>query len=306
IHAMSGEQDMRKMGGLKKHLPITFKTFFIATLAIAGIFPFAGFFSKDEILWHAFNKAPVLWGVGLLAAAGTAVYMFRLVTLTFFGECRADEKTQHHIHESPRTMTVPLIILAFLSIAGGFLGIPESLGGHHSHLLERWLEPVFVAPAETSEMMSHGFEYLLMVLSLGIAMAGCYAGFILYSRKKEIPEGLSRRFPLIYQFVLNKYYVDEFYQIFFVNNLLRLNNFLARFDMKVIDGIVNLSAYLTKMGAFFSGWFDRTFVDGAVNLSASVTSWGGMMVRRVQSGKIQVYLYYAIGAILLIMLYRFL
>jgi NADH-quinone oxidoreductase subunit L len=310
IHAMSGEQDIQKMGGLKNHLPITFKTFFVATLAIAGIFPLAGFFSKDEILWHAFNGMPLLWLIGLAAAAGTAIYMFRLVTLTFFGECRADEETKHHIHESPGTMTVPLILLAFLSIVGGFLGVPESLGHlvglHESNLIEHWLKPAFVLPVETHKMAPHAVEYLLMALSLGVAVAGCYAGYTLYTRRQDIPAKIVEAAPRLYRFVRNKYYVDELYQLLFVKSLLRLNDFLGKFDLKVIDGLVNLSALVTKITSFFSGWFDRIFVDGAVNFVADATQKGGAILRRTQTGRIQTYLYYAMGGILLVLLYRFL
>ena len=310
IHAMSGEQDIQKMGGLKDKLPITFKTFFIATLAIAGIFPLAGFFSKDEILWQTINQMPVLWVVGLVAAAGTAIYMLRLVTLTFFGECRADEETKHHIHESPWTMTLPLIVLALLSIVGGFLGVPESLGHlagiHDSNLIEHWLEPAFVSPAGEHKMLPHAVEYLLMFVSLGVAVAGCYAGYLFYSRRQDIPEKIVQKYPALHRAVQNKFYVDEIYQAVFVKNLLRLNDFLGKFDLKVIDGLVNFSALATKITSFFSGWIDRIFVDGAVNLVADLTSRGGAVLRKTQTGRIQTYLYYAVGGIFLVLLYRYL
>jgi len=309
IHAMGGEQDIRKMGGLKEHMPITYKTFFLATLAIAGIFPFAGFFSKDEILWQTFNHYRGLWVVGVISAVCTAIYMFRMVTLTFFGKCRADEHTKHHLHESPATMTIPLIVLAALSIVGGFMGVPESLGHligwHHSNLFEHWLEPVFVLPKEI-EMASHSVEYGLMVFSLAIAAAGCVIGYTLYSKRTDIPAALAAKFPALHRAMENKFYVDEIYQAVFVNNLLRLNNFLAKFDVKVVDGLVNLAAFLTKVGAYISAGFDRIFVDGMVNLVASMTRWSGAGLRRIQSGQIQTYLYYAVGGVLLVMLYRFL
>ncbi len=310
IHAMSGEQDIQKMGGLKKYLPITYSTFFIATLAIAGIFPFAGFFSKDEILWQAFNHYPVLWGVGVLAATGTAIYMMRMVTLTFFGECRADEETKHHLHESPLTMTIPLMVLALLSVLGGFLCIPESLGKlvgltEGTNLFEHWLEPVFVAPKAIT-MAPETTEYGLMALSLAIAVAGSLTGYILYTKRKDIPEKFVKAFPVFHRVVQNKFYVDEIYQAVFVNNLLRLNDFLANFDLKIIDGIVNFVGFATKVAAFISGSIDRVFVDGLVNLVGNIAQWGGALVKRTQSGKIQTYLYYAMGGILLVMLYRLL
>ncbi len=310
IHAMSGEQDIQKMGGLRNYLPITYQTFFIATLAIAGIFPLAGFFSKDEILWHAFNRLPVLWAIGLMAAAGTAIYMFRLVTLTFFGECRAEEKTKHHIHESPATMTIPLIVLAALSIVGGFLGIPESLGHfvglHESNLIEHWLRPAFVMPTEAHAMAPHVIEYALMIFSLAVALVGCLAGYTFYSRRKDIPERIIQKFPRVHRVVANKFFVDEIYDRLFVKGLLRLNTMTALFDLKVVDGLVNLSAVVTKVTSFFSGWFDRIFVDGSVNLVADITSWSGAALRRTQTGRIQTYLYLAVGGILLVMAYRFL
>ncbi|QQR81676.1 MAG: NADH-quinone oxidoreductase subunit L [Deltaproteobacteria bacterium] len=309
IHAMSGEQDIQKMGALRKHLPITHATFFLSTLAIAGIFPFSGFFSKDEILWHAFNHSKLLWLIGVTAAAGTAVYMLRMVTLTFYGESRVSEEAMHHLHESPLSMTIPLMVLAFLAVFGGFLGVPESLGHffglHESNLLEHWLEPSLVFPKEALPMASHATEYFLMVFSLGIAISGCLIGFVLYTKRKDIPESLAQKYPKVYEFIYNKYYVDEFYKAVFVNNLLRLNDFLALFDQKVIDGIVNGTAYVTKIVAYVSGWVDRTFVDGLVNLTASVTSFGGIIARRFQTGRIQTYLYLALGAILVIVFYRF-
>src|ERR1700687_4519248 len=175
IHALSGEQDMRKMGAMWSKIPVTAKTFFIATLAIAGIPPFAGFFSKDEILWKSFSGGEaafykVLWLVGAVTAGMTAFYMFRLVNLTFFGKSRVDHEVEHHIHESPKSMTVPLMILAALSVVGGWIGVPASLGG--SNHFERWLEPVIFSPvgihagisgAQLGEAQRDPTEYLLMV-----------------------------------------------------------------------------------------------------------------------------------------------
>ncbi len=332
IHAMSGKQDIREMGGLKNLLPITYKTFFIATLAIAGIFPLAGFFSKDEILWQAINRFPLLWILGILTAGGTAIYMFRLVTLTFFGTNRAFEgahvapstgkagsslplnaplglvkEEAHHVHESPLTMTIPLMVLAFLSIVGGFLGIPESLGGLFGipNLLESWLHPVMGSP-EGNIHLPHAIEYLLMLFSLGVATAGCYTGYVLYTRRLDIPEKIVQTVPWLHRLVQNKFYVDELYQATVVKGLMVLKDFLALFDQKIVDGIVNLSGTATKILAFFSGWFDRTFVDGLVNLTGIATGWGGVVLRRAQSGRIQTYLYYTAGVILVIMLYRLL
>ncbi len=310
IHAMGGEQDIRKMGGLRKPMPITFLTFFVSTLAIAGIFPFAGFFSKDEILWHAFNVCKPLWVVGVIAALGTSIYMFRMVSLTFFGKCRADEHTQHHLHESPASMTIPLIILAILATVGGFLGIPAALGHlvglHDSNLLEHWLEPVFVFPQHAHEMASHATEYGLMAFSLVVAIVGSVTGYMLYTKRNDIPKAFAERFPLVYRLSLNKLYVDEIYQTVIVNNLLKLNDALALFDAKVIDGAVNGVAFLTKVAGYVSGAFDRIFVDGLVNLVANLMRWVGLGLRRFQDGRIQAYLYYMVGGVVLVILYRFL
>ncbi len=308
IHAMSGEQDMRKMGGLKRHLPITSVTFLIATLAIAGIFPLAGFFSKDEILWHTANRFPLLWGVGIIAAAGTAIYMFRLVAMTFYGELRAEGEARHPIHESPFSMTLVLVLLAALSVVGGFLGVPPALGHwvgwEESHLIEGWLHPVFAAAMTHEPALSHSMEYLLMGISLIIAILGSLVGFACYTRRQDIPKKIAGLAPRFYQLVSNKFYVDEIYQRFIVRPVMVFKDQLARFDLLVIDGAVNLSALYTKLAAFASGWFDRTFVDGAVNRVADGTFLGSSGARRLQSGEIQSYLYYAVGGIVLIMLYR--
>src|SRR5690349_1910908 len=173
IHAMSGEQDIQKMGGLWNKIPVTARTFFVATVAIAGIPPLAGFFSKDEILGHAFETHPGLWAIGLVTAGMTAFYMFRLVFLTFAGYSRADDHAQHHIHESPQTMTIPLMILAVLSVIGGWIGLPAFLGGS---LFEKFLEPVMprvgpVAEAAATVQQTSPTEYFLMFASIAVAVA---------------------------------------------------------------------------------------------------------------------------------------
>jgi len=158
IHAMSGEQDMRKMGGLRGKLPVTYRTFLVGTIAIAGFLPFAGFFSKDEILWKAWESGhPWLWLVGTVTALLTSLYMFRLLFLTFFGKSRSSEEVQSRIHESPRTMTVPLIILAGLSVVGGWIGLSPALSfGRHWNFFERWLEPVFEPARRVQAALAHG------------------------------------------------------------------------------------------------------------------------------------------------------
>lgn len=249
IHGMHEEQDIQRMGGLKKYMPTTYITFLIGTIAIAGIIPFAGFFSKDEILWNAFlHGSPILWGVGVLAAFCTAFYMFRLLYLTFHGKERFDH---HHVHphESPKTMTFPLIVLAFLSIVGGWLGLPYAITwGKIPNLLEHWLEPIF-APAmeilhrpEVHEV--HAIEYVLMGASLGIAFMGIMLARKFYKTESDKPQEMATRFSGMYKVLWNKWFIDEIYQGLFVNTFYTLSNgFLWKiFDVKIVDGIVNGSA----------------------------------------------------------------
>src|ERR1700676_2994714 len=207
IHAMSGEQDIRKMGGLDKKIKYTYYTMLIATLAIAGIFPFAGFFSKDEILGRAFDRFFLLWIVGFITAGLTAFYMFRMLFLTFFGYCRADEHVEKHIHESPWPMTVPLMILAGFSVIGGWIGWPEAILGENR--FEKFLDPILkgVLP-ETGEVniVHHAVlkELLLMGASLTIAAAGIFLAYQFYCTKRIVPELVAKKLPKLYQLLLHK------------------------------------------------------------------------------------------------------
>ncbi|HEU5361657.1 MAG TPA: NADH-quinone oxidoreductase subunit L, partial [Candidatus Deferrimicrobiaceae bacterium] len=212
IHALSGEQDMQKMGSLKKRLPVTFVTMFIATLAISGIPGLSGFFSKDEILWKSFSSGHghvALWLVGTAAAGITAFYMFRLVFLTFFGPSRMDPEVEKHVHEAPYSMTVPLMILAVLSVAGGWVGIPHVLGGHN--YFEEWLAPVFGHAAEGAAgggaHHSAALEYLLMAGSVGVALCGIGLAYYLYRVRPEKPREIAEKVPGLYDVVFHKYYV---------------------------------------------------------------------------------------------------
>jgi NADH-quinone oxidoreductase subunit L len=263
MHALSGELDIRKMGGLRKKIPITFATFFIATLAIAGLPGLSGFFSKDEILWMAFSSERghfLIWLVAVVAAGMTAFYMFRALFMTFFGESRVDRHVAHHIHESPKVMTIPLMVLAFLSIVGGYVGIPHVLGGaNHIH---EFLAPVVGggAPAKAqagfsliSEAWAAGgagghsaaLELFLMALSVVIALIGIGIAYHLYLKNPHLPKALAERWKRLYTLVANKYYVDELYQTLFVNSLKKLATGLWRgFDDFIIDGTVNGIAYL--------------------------------------------------------------
>jgi NADH-quinone oxidoreductase subunit L len=238
MHALSGELNMQKMGALKQKLPATFWTVFMAVLAISGIPLFSGFFSKDEILWKVFSQGNIiLWLIGVITAGMTAFYMFRLLFLTFFGKSRVEESVEHHIHESPKVMTIPLMILAVLSVIGGYVGIPKSLGGGNG--FEHFLSPVF---GEKREMAIHSplTEYLVMAVSVAVALLGIFFAYRFYIKTPELPKRLAERFRFPYKVLLNKYYVDELYFKIIVNPLLKFATFLWQFfDIKIIDGMAN-------------------------------------------------------------------
>lgn len=299
MHALSGELDMRKMGALRKKIPITFWTFFIATLAIAGVPGLSGFFSKDEILWQAFSSSHghfVLWLVAAIAAGMTAFYMFRALFMTFFGQSRVDEHVAHHIHESPKIMTVPLMVLAVLSIIGGYIGVPHVLGGaNHIH---EFLAPVLGGGAEPAkahagisilskawasggEGAGHqaALELLMMVVSVVIALIGIGIAYLFYVKNPALPKLLAERWKGLYKLVFNKYYVDELYEILFIKSLKGLGTGLWKgFDDFVIDGTINGIAYLI-------GWLS------------------GVM-RRMQTGLVQNYAFsMVIGGIVLVAYY---
>jgi len=288
IHAMSGEQDIRKMGGLDKKIKYTYYTMLIATLAIAGIFPFAGFFSKDEILGRAFDRFFLLWIVGFITAGLTAFYMFRLLFLTFFGYCRADEHVEKHIHESPWPMTAPLMILAGLSLIGGWIGWPEAFGGENR--FEKFLDPIVkgVLP-ETGEVniMHHALpkELLLMGASLAIAVAGIFLAYQFYCAKRIAPELVAKKLPKLYQLLFHKYYVDEIYDAAVVERTKDLGTLLGRFDANVIDGLgVNGAGWLARFGSTLSMWWDKWIIDGLLNFSAKLMQLFSYPVRLLQSG----------------------
>jgi len=255
IHAVGGEQDMRKMGGLRSYIPVTFGTMFIATLAIAGIPPFAGFWSKDEILWQAYSSdhgSWVFWLIGVVTAFITSFYMFRLLFMTFFGDYHGAQVDEHghgtHVvghdghgepHESPMVMLVPLMILALLSVVGGLVGI--------GNRFEHFLEPVFgsgAAAEATGEAASRGTELLLMGISVVIAFSGAILAWFLYISKPYLPQKIADRLNGLYEAVLNKYYVDEFYRRIFIKPLIdaSTNILWQGVDRKIIDDTVNNAA----------------------------------------------------------------
>jgi NADH-quinone oxidoreductase subunit L len=308
IHAMSGEQDLRKMGGLWSKIPKTAVTFLIATLAICGIFPFAGFFSKDEILGRAIDRYFFLWAIGFITAGMTAFYMFRLFVLAFSGYTRADEHVEKHIHESPPSMTVPLMILAGLSVVGGWIGWPGSLGGENR--FERFLEPVLAgALSETGaiKIAHHGLakEIFLMVLSLSIAVAGIWLAYEFYRSKRIAPELLAEKLPRAYQLLLHKYYVDEIYDALIVNRVKDLSTLFGLLDAKVIDGMgVDGAGWLARFGSRVSMWWDKWVIDGLLNFGAKFLQLLSFPVRLLQSGMFSSYaMVILIGLVVLLAYY---
>ena len=271
IHAMSGEQDMRKMGGLRKHLPITYATFLVGTLAIAGIPGLSGFFSKDLVLASVYGSGHHgLWLVAVCAAGMTSFYMFRLLFMTFFGECRADHHVQHHLHESPPSMTGPLCVLAGLSIVGGYVGLPLHIawGDRFSH----FLAPVL---GEPSLHLGEAAEIALMATSVAVGLIGLAAAYVMYVQRPELPGRITSSIGGLYTLVYNKYYVDEIYDAAFVRTTLALAYGLWRwFDVAVVDGIVNGSAALVAANA--RAW--RRLQTGNVQHYAASLLFGAVVV----------------------------
>lgn len=243
IHSMHEEQSIQNYGNLKKYMPKTYATFLIAALAISGFPGLSGFFSKDEILWSAYAKGNFLfWLIGALTAVMTAFYMFRLVSLTFFGKERFGQN--HHPHESSRVMTIPLMILAGLSILGGYIGIPEIFSGEYGNKFEQFLRPVYEnAERKIASFGSHTHfeEILLMAISVGLAISAIYFAYIVYTREKEIAENTAQTFKRLYTVLFNKYYIDEIYEAVIVKPIQAISEkFLWKIaDNKIIDGVVN-------------------------------------------------------------------
>jgi NADH-quinone oxidoreductase subunit L len=245
----------------------------MATLAIAGIFPFAGFFSKDEILWNAWrNGGPILWAAGVFGAFLTAFYMFRLYFMTFHGKSRVTEEAKHHLHESPNSMTIPLMILALLSVIGGFIQVPLLQGGQR---LEGFLEPVFADVARVTGPVGHGLaahaaahgpglEISLMVISLVVALAGIYVAYRFYVVDPALPLRLAERTRGLYQLLWHKYWVDEIY------------------DARIVQPIKRGSIRLWE-------GFDAAIIDGAVNGVARQIERGAGLLRQAQTGYVQIY-----------------
>ncbi|MDQ1086028.1 NADH-quinone oxidoreductase subunit L [Siphonobacter sp. SORGH_AS_1065] len=252
IHAMSDEQDIRSMGGLRKKLPITFLTFLLGTIAISGIPPFAGFFSKDEILAHVFEHSPLMWGLAVFGSMMTAFYMFRLLFLTFFGEFRGTHEQEHHLHESPLTMTLPLMVLAVLSVLGGFLNVPAIFGG--SAKLDAFLDPIFelskrVNPeAFAGVHLDHSTELTLMGVSVAGAVLSIIVAFVLYVSRNAVPEP-DEEITGLKKLIYHKYYVDEIYNAVFVKPTQALSGFFYR----ITDQIILNKGGVEGLGNFVKG-----------------------------------------------------
>jgi len=276
IHALHDEQDLRNMGGLKTLMPGTYKTFLLASLAIAGIPPFSGFFSKDEILSYAFASSPILWAIGAITAFLTAFYIFRLFIMAFEGKPRFD--VHHlHVHDAPSTMLIPLWVLGILSLIGGWIGIPSILGG--GEWFDRFLEPVFEnAQAKMPSMFftETSTEYVLMIVSVLLGTAGIYLTFVAYKKKPEFSAKLRKAAGDFYEILLNKFYIDEIYEAI------------------VVQPIVLVSDRYLRRGV------DEIVIDGTVNGTGRTVRFFGKILRRIQTGFVQDYALVFIIAITII------
>lgn len=263
IHAMHHEQDIRKMGGLKKYLPITHITFLLGCLAIAGIPPFSGFFSKDEILTAAFAQNPLYYFIGVAGALMTAFYMFRLYSLTFLGQFRGTQEQEHHLHESPWQMTFPLIVLAILSVVGGWVGIPEVFA-EHAHSLEHFLAPIFAESAKLAEQhhLSASQEYLMMGASTAAIVVVILLAINSYKKYQASDEAAASGLGKVLE---NKWYIDELYDAVLVNPL-------------------------HSIAGFFKNIIEKSGIDGLVNGVGKLVGYGSRQLRLVQSGQVGNYI----------------
>jgi NADH-quinone oxidoreductase subunit L len=277
IHAMGGEQDIRKMGGLSGKIKITFITMLMGTIAISGLPPFSGFFSKDEILAHTYEHSPLLWMFGMIASMLTAFYMFRLLFLTFFGKFRGTHEQEHHLHESPSSMTFPLIVLAILSVVGGLLGLPEFW--HMPNWMSNNLETIIVR--KNPSTLNHETEWMLMGIAVLAAAATIYLAYIIYRQKKTIPLKEGDKMPGLQTVIYNKYYVDEFY-----------------------DAVIRKP--LDVLSVAFHKFFDIQIIDGLVNGVGSTVKTLGSGIRLLQQGNIGFYIISMVIGIVFIILLTFL
>ena len=278
IHAVSGEQDMRNMGGLKGKLPITFITMLIGTIAISGIPPFSGFFSKDEILAHVYAQSTSMYVIGVITAMFTSFYMFRMLYLTFYGKFRGTHDQEHHLHESPPSMTIPLIVLAILSAVGGAIGVPESLGGHH--WLEHFLEPVFKQSTAllTAAPSAGQSEITLMIISVAGAIVALVYAYIKYVKNSHIPLPDTEERPASIGLSYHKFYIDELY-----------------------DMIIRKP--LDALSVFFYNVVDRLGIDGFVNGLGKGSIEASKGLRLLQTGNVGFYIFMMVIGIISTLMY---
>jgi NADH-quinone oxidoreductase subunit L len=270
IHAMSDEQDIRRMGGLKSKMPITFITFMLGTIAIAGIPPFAGFFSKDEILASLYHHDPLMWGLAILGSALTSFYMFRVFILTFYGEFRGTEKQAHHLHESPLTMTLPLLILAVFSVGGGLINLPHFAGGNE--FLAHWLAPLLPEAGEAGEVNFLSLEGGAPLLA---AFLPAFLAIYLFGMQKSVPSE-DTEISGIQKVIYHKFYIDELYELLFVKPIA----FLSNFFFQVIDFLV-IDLFVEGLGRF--------------------VKYASTEFRRAQTGNVGIYLFCMVAAIVVIL-----
>jgi NADH-quinone oxidoreductase subunit L len=281
IHAMHHEQDMRNMGGLKAKLPITFFTMLMGTIAISGLPPFSGFFSKDEILAHVYEHNPTLWVIGVIGAMLTAFYMFRMLFLTFWGSFRGTKEQEKHLHESPKSMTIPLVVLAILSVFGGLIGVPEVLGG--SHWLAQFLSPVLVytkAVSGEAVPLDHATEYLLMGISVGAALLAIIIAYVTYVSRKVLPISDAENRSFLSKLSYHKFYIDEVYEALITRPL----DAISTFFYKVVD----------KLG-----------IDGLVNGAGTTAKEASKTLRLIQTGNVGFYIFMMVAGIVALLIYGF-
>ena len=290
IHALSGEQDIRKMGGLKDRIPVTHWVFLIGTAAIAG-FPFmSGWWSKDEILGHAFvHGRYILWLLGAIAAFCTSFYMSRLLYITFYGESRVPHEAEPHIHESPQVMLIPLVVLAVLSVIGGLIGVIP--GGMENGAFHQFLKPIVLSTGAGGEEAHdvHLLPYMLMVATTLIGVAGWFTAHYFYYLRPAVPVQFAEQMRGAYMLLLNKYWVDELYQKLFVEPSKSLGRALDRFDTVVFDGAVVGVWKATEMGAAGSTWFEKYVIYGSLNVIGYGNHLAARLLRQLQSGLVHHY-----------------
>jgi NADH-quinone oxidoreductase subunit L len=306
IHAMGGEQDMRRMGALKNKIPTTHWTMWVGSVAIAGIPGLAGFFSKDEILWQAYSSplgSKLLWFVGLATAGLTAFYMWRLMNMTFYGKSHVAPEVQAHVHESPASMTVPLTLLAIGSVLAGWLGTPKLWNLPESfRAFERWLQPAFVSrAAKAAQEGAHdaSLEWMLMGLSVAVAIIGIAVARYFYNNRPSIPDSIERSCKPLYTVLYNKWYVDEIYDFLFVNGLGKGGGRVCgAFDRNVVDGGVNGAGWLTRFTSRVSIWWDTWIIDGAVRFGSFCVKMLSYPVCILETGRVQAYAFFVVVGVL--------